>query len=83
MLRFLWLLLIVFLIYQLVRSLAGHFFPAPRSDKGSAGQSGEELVKDPQCGVYFPKSQGVTVEIDGRRLHFCSPACRDAFLQKK
>ena len=83
MLRFLWLFLIAFLVFKLIQSLRS--LPAQGVEKGdrSGSGQGEELVKDPQCGAYFPKSEGVSVVIDGERRDFCSLACRDKFLVKK
>jgi len=83
MLRFLWLALIAFLLFKLVRILADFFVRHPDADGEKAGGKGEELVKDPQCGAYFPKSEGVSETIDGERRHFCSDACRKKFLDKK
>lgn len=37
------------------------------------------MVKDPQCGVYFPKREGHHLRFGGEDLHFCSPACRDNY----
>jgi YHS domain-containing protein len=53
--------------------------------RGGAARDGNQiddlLVKDPHCGIYFSKTEGVSVEHDGQTLYFCSPECRDAFLQ--
>ena len=37
------------------------------------------MVKDPFCGVYFPKRSGVILRKDGEVLYFCSAECRNAF----
>jgi YHS domain-containing protein len=42
-----------------------------------------EMIRDPQCGVYFLKNQGVTVRVQGETLYFCSAACRDSYLKNK
>ncbi|KIH75687.1 YHS domain-containing protein [Geoalkalibacter ferrihydriticus] len=44
---------------------------------------GEDLVQDPQCGTYVPRTEALETQIDGRRHYFCSPRCRDAFREKK
>ena len=59
------------------------FVIAELSANHGGSKEGEELVKDPQCGAYFPRSEGVSLVVDGETRHFCSPACRDKFLQKK
>lgn len=40
------------------------------------------MIKDPVCGSYFPKGQAVTIESEGRKVHFCSVECRDKYLKK-
>ncbi|MGB5985048.1 MAG: hypothetical protein WBG37_07065 [Desulfobacterales bacterium] len=51
---------------------------------GSAPRPGRELedemVQDPQCGVYFPRREAVALQHAGKTLYFCSPECRDAFM---
>ena len=43
----------------------------------------ETLVQDPECGVYVPKKETVRAVKNGVEYHFCSKACRDAFMKKK
>ena len=42
----------------------------------------DEMVKDPQCGTYFPRCTGVTAIVNGDPVHFCSAECRDRFLAR-
>ncbi|RMF46930.1 MAG: YHS domain-containing protein [Deltaproteobacteria bacterium] len=37
------------------------------------------MVQDPVCGTYVPASDAVCARIGGKRLHFCSEECRDAY----
>jgi uncharacterized protein len=41
------------------------------------------MVKDPVCGIYFPRREGVELRHDGRLYRFCSAACRDRFLEQQ
>jgi YHS domain-containing protein len=41
------------------------------------------MVKDPYCQAYFPERNGLPLEIDGQRLLFCSPECRDAYRRQR
>lgn len=41
------------------------------------------MLKDPVCGTYFPRREGVVAELDGEVHRFCSNACRDRFLQER
>lgn len=50
----------------------------PRRDPNSNTTS---LVRDPVCGVYVSETLAVQLLENGQPLHFCSPSCRDAYLQ--
>lgn len=41
-----------------------------------------ELIRDPQCGTYFLKQQGVEARINGQSHFFCSKQCRDEYARK-
>jgi len=47
---------------------------------GAAGEIDDIMVKDPSCGIYFPKRDGVHLQHKGKDLYFCSEACRDKFI---
>ena len=42
----------------------------------------DEMLKDPHCGVYFPRKEGVPLKVNGDTLYFCSTRCRDAYQQE-
>ena len=44
---------------------------------------GEDLVQDPFCRTYVPKSQAYIKEIDGRQQYFCSQECCEKYLSGK
>ncbi|MCG6910728.1 MAG: transcriptional regulator [Deltaproteobacteria bacterium] len=48
-----------------------------------AGEIDDDMVKDPYCGVYFAKRDGVVLHHRGEALHFCSEACRDKFIEQQ
>jgi uncharacterized protein len=37
----------------------------------------EDLVRDPVCNTYVPRSRALTAVVGGHAEHFCSEACRD------
>ncbi len=39
------------------------------------------LIKDPVCGIYFQQEDGVELDVDGRKMVFCSEKCRDQFVK--
>ena len=41
---------------------------------------GGTLVRDPHCGTYVPKANALAVGSGADVQHFCSAACRDAWL---
>ena len=45
----------------------------------SAAEIDDDMVKDPYCGVYFAKRDGVLYRVQGQDIYFCSEACRDKF----
>ncbi len=45
-----------------------------------APQAARLLVRDPVCGVHLAEVLAIPLRENGEVLHFCSPACRDAYL---
>jgi YHS domain-containing protein len=85
MLRIIILLIVGYLLYKGFKSWMNKQMP-PDSIKGGGRPSvpvDDVMVKDPQCGVYFPKRDSIRIEKDGEELFFCSTQCRDAFLADK
>ena len=78
MIRLLLLALLFFLAYTVynavVRSLPGRR-PLPK-DKTPQG---EEMVRDPQCGTFVPRSMALEKTVRGEKHFFCSARCRDIF----
>ena len=72
------LLVIIAAIYLLYRILTSKK-KAPRPQPGRPPEIEDEMIQDPYCGTYFPKSQGVPGKVNGQRLLFCSEKCRDAY----
>ena len=79
MIRLLMLVLLGFVVYSvgvmLVRQLIGRKPPLPK-EKSSRG---EEMVKDPQCGTYLPRSDALSGQVKGKTWYFCSTECRDKY----
>ena len=46
----------------------------------NAGQGARLLVRDPVCGVHIAEVLAIPLRTNGELLHFCSLACRDAYL---
>ena len=70
MIRWALFLLVLFMAYRVVRRfLAGR---ARRPERKDGERIDDVMVKDPECGSYFPQRDGVVLKDGGRELHFCS-----------
>lgn len=77
-------LIILALIYFAYRALKSWMLPGGSSknkvSREPTGEIDDVMVKDPYCEVYFPKRNGVHLNINGKDLYFCSTECRDKFI---
>lgn len=73
---------IVYLVVRVVKSL-GRSLTGSDEDVGDVPRSeNTELIRDPQCGTYFLRRQGVQARIDGQLAYFCSERCRDDYFRE-
>ncbi len=79
MIRLLLIALIAYLVFRVVRGWIKSGSKSRRVDGNGLGRIDDVMVKDPQCGSYFPRRDGVPLKHDGRELLFCSQDCRDKF----
>ena len=81
------LLILLGIIYLAYRFLRSWMLKENLSQKAVFGKKNGEIdnvmVKDPQCGIYFAKKDGVHLNINGQDLYFCSKECEDMYLGKK
>lgn len=74
------LALIVALAYLISRlAFPRHGIPRQAARQPSTVTT-EEMVRDPVCQVYIPRSGAIRREIRGQEQFFCSPGCLDNFL---
>ena len=62
-------------LYWALRELLGSGKPDSRDQK----MEGEEMVRDPRCGVYIPVGSALKRRIKGDTVYFCSRECADAY----
>ncbi len=73
---------IVYLAYRAVKSwVIRNLQVTGQPDSGGAVVD-DVMVKDPVCGIYFPRREGVQLKHSGKLYFFCSTACRDRFVDE-
>ncbi|RMF89369.1 MAG: YHS domain-containing protein [Nitrospinota bacterium] len=77
MIRYIFLLAIGYLVYTLLK---GVFRSSPPSPPGGEETPVEdEMVKDPVCDTYIPRSMAITKTRGGVVYYFCSQKCAEEF----
>ena len=81
------LLVLMGLLYLCYRFLKSWMLKDNSSQKAAFGKKTGEIddvmVKDPYCGIYFAKRDGVHLNINEKDISFCSKECKDKFLEKQ
>ena len=83
MIRLLLLGLFFYIGYRLFFALPRLLFGRPPAPPPHKSRAGEEMVRDPQCGTFLPRSDALSATVAGERHFFCSAACRDAFTKRR
>ncbi len=76
------LIAVVYFVYKTIKTaLLKDSNMDNKEDFGSnAGSSADDvMIKDPQCGVYFPQKDGISLKQGRETLYFCSDECRDEY----
>jgi uncharacterized protein len=80
------LLILLGLLYLGYRFLKSWMLKETGSQKAAfekkTGEIDDVMVKDPYCGIYFAKKDGVHLNMNGQDLYFCSKECKDRFIEK-
>ena len=80
MLRLIAILVLAYVAYRVARAwVRGRSTPRQVKSR-TGGQIDDVMLKDPQCGAYFPRRDGVALRNAGGDLLFCSRDCRDRFI---
>ena len=75
------LIIYLVLIYFAVKLIRGILKPLQMKNKEAADET-EEMVKDPECGIYIPKKDALVKKIKGERNSFCSDECYKKYKEK-
>ena len=73
--------LLVCLLYRFYLALR-HAFRHSEPPPPDRPAQPSTMVLDPECGNYIHEEDALHAEVAGRRCHFCSRECRDAYLRK-
>lgn len=84
MIRNILFLFLIFAFYQMWKGFTRTTTKAKNisSDNG-LGLIDDEMVKDPICQTYIPKSSAIKTRIAGQEHYFCSPTCAEKFKGEK
>lgn len=80
MIRYIILAVVGYLAYRVAKRWVAGKLRSSRVEGRAAGRIEDVMVKDPLCGTYFARRDGVTLRLAGRELMFCSQKCRDNYL---
>jgi YHS domain-containing protein len=75
-------LLFVLFVSRLIRAIVDGFksaYVAQRRPPAPTVSPGGELKKDPVCGTYVSTSTGISKNVGGQTIYFCSEECRKKY----
>ncbi len=78
-------LILIAIVYFIYRKIKSAILDDPKQDLeekfGNSSGAGDDdiMIKDPQCGVYFPQRDGRSLKNGSEILYFCSDKCRDEY----
>lgn len=75
-------ILILSFVFYLVATLFIGFARRSNPRRKRPEESGGEMVKDPICDTYVPKSRAIQRRLNGQSVYFCSQDCANAYDQK-
>lgn len=76
MLRFIFLAVLVWILYRLVKGVMG---PSKEIHQSKGGGVIDEMVQDPFCKTYIPRREALKKVIHGKDYLFCSNECAERF----
>ena len=70
-----------FLVYTVFQVIKQALLKPPTTPPEKTSR-GEEMVQDPECKTFVPRSDAVKASHKGANHYFCSNECRDKYLAK-
>jgi uncharacterized protein len=81
--QLLFLVLLVALAYLIANLVVSKRRTPRETPRQAPGTVTEDLVRDPVCQLYLPRSQAIRRTVRGQEHFFCSPGCLDKFLANR
>ncbi len=81
--KLLLLIIVVYIVYRTVKSWLIRNLQVPGHGQSQNLSIDDVMIKDPVCGIYFPRREGVELQHGGKTYVFCSSTCRDRFLEER
>ncbi|MGQ9647019.1 MAG: YHS domain-containing protein [Thermodesulfobacteriota bacterium] len=78
--RFLLFIVLASILYYVLRFFMK--YTAGFTKKTKKDNAPEELVQDPYCQTYIPKSSALKKRIGGKEYYFCNAQCLRKYLEK-
>ena len=75
-------LIIYFTIIYFVINLIKELISPEKSNESKNNNSSEDMVEDPYCGTFIPKSSAIKKKAGGEKLYFCSKECWQQYKDK-
>ena len=79
MIRFVWLFFLFLLCYYIVTAITGLLKGSSHRPPPEKSPEGEAMVRDPQCGIFVPRSLALEKVVRGKTYYFCSEECLKKF----
>jgi len=75
--------ILFYIIYRLVKFFQRLGETSPQKYRKRTQPSSKVMVKDEMCNTYIPEDEALKEVKDGHTYYFCSPACRQKFIQER
>lgn len=75
-------LIIYFAIIYFAINLIKALISPRNSNQSKHNNSGEDMVEDPYCRTFIPKSSAIEKKSGGEKLYFCSKECWQQYKDK-
>lgn len=75
-------LIIYFAIIYFAINLIKVIISPKKNENSRNNNSGEDMVEDPNCGTFIPKSSALEKKTGGEKFYFCSKECWQQYKDK-